>query len=122
MVTRKNFPRTKSGVTISKKNGLYICIISSINPKRCLATSKTHSAFKNSYTPQLQDKDVLKTFPGDPPGAVEEFIALASDILSLGQSDEGDWEEKPQHRITEFSVIAETLTFVLFSKVLVLNV
>nr|AFV53350.1 DNA (cytosine-5-)-methyltransferase 1 [Pleurobrachia bachei] len=56
---------------------------------------------------QLQDKDVLKTFPGDPPGAVEEFIALASDILSLGQTEEGDWEEKPQHRITEFSVYDE---------------
>ncbi|KAL5271589.1 hypothetical protein ACHWQZ_G002012 [Mnemiopsis leidyi] len=59
---------------------------------------------------QLLNSEALKVFKGDESGAVEEFIALASDTLSLFDADsngESEWTEKPQHRITNFTVYDE---------------
>ncbi|XP_063689168.1 DNA (cytosine-5)-methyltransferase 1-like [Bolinopsis microptera] len=59
---------------------------------------------------QLLDSESLKMFGGDDADAVEEFIALASESLSLFDADsngDSEWNEKPQHRITDFTVYDE---------------
>eukprot|EP00794_Sanderia_malayensis_P016015 gene16015-17632_t len=56
---------------------------------------------------QILDSASLKMFPGDPSDAVEEFVALCHPKLSLF-SEEGqgqnDYADRPQHKITNFSV------------------
>ena len=56
---------------------------------------------------QLLNDPELKLFPGDSEDAVEEFIALTDSRLSLftGNEEEiNEADERPQHKITNFSV------------------
>ncbi|XP_064649332.1 DNA (cytosine-5)-methyltransferase PliMCI-like isoform X1 [Lineus longissimus] len=56
---------------------------------------------------QLLDDPDLKLFPGDSEEAVEEFVTLTSEKLSLFTGDEDDinqFDERPQHKITNFTV------------------
>ena len=66
------------------------------------SNSKT---LKCSLCRQLLNSENLKVFKGDPCDAVEEFIALASESLSLCATE--DYDEQPQYRITNFSVYDE---------------
>lgn len=53
---------------------------------------------------QLESPDLL-LFPGHPEGAVEEFIALTDQKLSLFTGDEEfvhEYDERPQHKVTGF--------------------
>lgn len=58
---------------------------------------------------QLLNSETLKMFNGDSPEAVDEFIALASECLSLfdAESTGDEWNDRPQHRLTDFSVYDE---------------
>ncbi|CAI9739711.1 DNA (cytosine-5)-methyltransferase 1-like [Octopus vulgaris] len=56
---------------------------------------------------QLLDDPELVLFHGDPPDAVEEFIALTDTKLSVfsGNDDEvSSFDERPQHKLSNFSV------------------
>lgn len=58
---------------------------------------------------QLLDDPDLKMFSGDPENAVEEFIMLTDPKLSLftgneSESNLDDISERPQHKVTHFSV------------------
>ncbi|XP_014661569.1 PREDICTED: DNA (cytosine-5)-methyltransferase 1-like [Priapulus caudatus] len=56
---------------------------------------------------QLLDDPDLNLFTGDPDDAVEEFVALTDERLSLFTGNEetiSEYDERPQHKLTEFSV------------------
>jgi len=56
---------------------------------------------------QVLQEDETKMFEGDPTDAVEEFLMLVDPKLSLLSGDEeqhANLEERPQHKLTDFSV------------------
>ncbi|KXJ20320.1 DNA (cytosine-5)-methyltransferase PliMCI [Exaiptasia diaphana] len=80
---------------------------SSESKRKKITNSKVQIPPRCNECRQLLNNSELRMFSGDGEDAVEEFIALVDPKLSLFTGEEeqfGSYDDKPQHKLTNFSV------------------